>query len=63
MKVYTEVTMYTTDECGIMNNYAVEPDTYFAEYPSQEQQQRYASQAAFATLLVALVTFVAMSVS
>jgi len=55
--------MYTTDECGIMNNYAVEPDTYFAEYPSQEQQQRYASQAAFATLLVALVTFVAMSVS
>ncbi|MFB2933694.1 photosystem II assembly protein Psb34, partial [Aerosakkonemataceae cyanobacterium BLCC-F154] len=36
--------MYTTNEEGILNNYAVEPPVYFAEYPSQEQQQRYLFQ-------------------
>jgi len=55
--------MYTTDERGITNNYATEPNLYFAEYPSPEQQQHYALQAAFATLLIGLVTLVGISVS
>ena len=33
--------MYTVDETGLMNNYAVEPAIYPAEYPSIEQQQQY----------------------
>ncbi|MBD1823032.1 ssl1498 family light-harvesting-like protein, partial [Cyanobacteria bacterium FACHB-DQ100] len=36
--------MYTTrNEDGILNNYASEPTMYFAEFPSSEQQQRYAA--------------------
>jgi len=44
--------MYTVDETGVMNNYAVEPKAYFAVYPSPEQQRRYLFQGAFAMLLV-----------
>ncbi|NER84478.1 MAG: ssl1498 family light-harvesting-like protein, partial [Leptolyngbya sp. SIO1D8] len=37
--------MFTTiDETGRLNNYAVEPEMYFASYPSPEQQQRYMLQ-------------------
>ena len=33
--------MYTTvNQEGILNNYAPETPTYYAEYPSQEQQTR-----------------------
>jgi hypothetical protein len=55
--------MYTTNEDGILNNYAVEPELYFAEYPSPEQQQRYIAQAAIAFGLVALSLLTALSVS
>ncbi len=55
--------MYTTNEEGLLNNYATEPAIYFAEFPSPEQQQRYAFQGAIATLLVALSLFTALSVS
>lgn len=35
--------MYTTvNEEGILNNYAPSLPIYYAEYPSQEQQRRYA---------------------
>jgi hypothetical protein len=45
--------MYTTrNEDGILNNYASEPAMYFAEFPSEEQQQNYAAQGAIAVLLV-----------
>lgn len=54
---------YTTDERGIFNNYAAEPSIYYAEYPSQEQQQRYALQGAIATLFVALTLLTAFAVS
>jgi hypothetical protein len=55
--------MYTTDETGVMNNYAVEPDMYFAVYPSVEQQRRYLVQGAIAILLVATTLFTALVVS
>ncbi|MFW6359766.1 MAG: photosystem II assembly protein Psb34 [Chroococcales cyanobacterium] len=56
--------MYTTtDERGIMNNYANEPNLYFAEYPSLEQQRRYALQGAIATLLVTALVLISFAVS
>ncbi len=55
--------MYTTNESGIMNNYATEPAVYFAEYPSPEQQQRYGLQGAVAILLVTMTLLTAFAVS
>jgi hypothetical protein len=54
---------YTTDERGILNNYAAEPAMYYAEYPSPEQQQRYAMLGAVAMLLVAMTIFTAFAAS
>ena len=51
--------MYTTvNENGVINNYASEPQLYYAEYPSPEQQNRYKFQAAVATLLVTAIVLV-----
>ncbi|MDX2228083.1 MAG: ssl1498 family light-harvesting-like protein [Leptolyngbyaceae cyanobacterium bins.349] len=55
--------MYTTSNEGLLNNYASEPAMYYAEFPSEWQQQRYAFQGAIATLLVALTLLTAISVS
>ncbi|MEA5581454.1 ssl1498 family light-harvesting-like protein [Nodularia harveyana UHCC-0300] len=56
--------MYTTiDETGVLNNYASEPQMYYASYPNQEQQRKYTMQAAFATLIVTTIILVALSVS
>ncbi|WP_204105541.1 MULTISPECIES: ssl1498 family light-harvesting-like protein, partial [Spirulina sp. CCY15215] len=43
--------MYTTtNENGVLNNYSSEPEMYYAQYPSPEQQERYALQGAIAFL-------------
>ena len=56
--------MYTTtDERGILNNYATEPNLYYADYPSQEQQKRYAFWGGIATLFVTAVVLAAFAVS
>jgi hypothetical protein len=55
--------MYTTSTEGLLNNYAVEPPVYYAEFPTQWQIQRYAFQGAIATLFVALTLLTAISVS
>jgi hypothetical protein len=56
--------MYTTiNEDGILNNYAKEPEMYYAAYPNQEQRRGYALQAAYATLLIATLVLVALGVS
>jgi hypothetical protein len=56
--------MYTTtNEEGILNNYATEPKMYYATYPSAEQQSRYAFQGAVAILLVTALVLVAFGVS
>lgn len=56
--------MYTTvNEEGILNNYAPELPTYYAEYPSPEQQRRYALQGAIATLFVGLLILTTLAVT
>jgi hypothetical protein len=56
--------MYTTiDETGRLNNYATEPQIYFAAYPAPEQQRRYMFQAGLATLFVTALTCIAIAVS
>lgn len=55
--------MYTTNEEGILNNYAIEPTVYFANYPSPEQQQRYLTQGAIGLFVIALTVLTALSVS
>jgi len=55
--------MYTTNEEGILNNYAAEPSVYFAEYPSIDQQQRYLFQGGVAVLFVSLLVLTAFAVS
>lgn len=54
---------YTVDDEGLLNSYAIEPATYFAEYPTPKQQRRYIFQGAMATLLVTLTVLTAFSVS
>ncbi|MEG3438468.1 ssl1498 family light-harvesting-like protein [Pannus brasiliensis CCIBt3594] len=56
--------MYTTsDDRGILNNYASEPELYYATYPSPEQQRQYALQGAIATLVVTAFVLVSLAVS
>jgi hypothetical protein len=46
----------TVDQEGLTNNYAVEPDMYYAVFPSQEQARQYALQGlAAATLIFGLI--------
>jgi hypothetical protein len=56
--------MYTTiNESGQLNNYATETEMYYASYPDQEQQSRYALQGAIATLFVTAIILIACGVS
>ena len=56
--------MYTTtNENGILNNYSNEPKLYYAEYPTKEQQNKYAFQGAVAVLFVTSVVLIALGVS
>jgi hypothetical protein len=56
--------MYTTtDERGILNNYATEPQVYLAEYPSFEKQRNYRLQGAIAALFVAVLVAISFAVS
>lgn len=54
---------YTVDDEGIINNYATEPDTSLANYPSPEQQKRYIFLGAGATLFVAIALGISFTVS
>ncbi len=56
--------MYTTvNENGILNNYAKEPEMYYAAFPSNEQQRRYIVQGAIATLFVTALVVVSLVIS
>ena len=55
--------MYTTNEEGLLNNYATEPAMYYAEFPSIDQQRRYAFQGAMAILFVVTTLLTALAVS
>lgn len=53
--------MYTKDREGLINNYATEPEIYYAEYPSREQQLRYALLGGKALLFVAALILTAFA--
>jgi hypothetical protein len=56
--------MYTTvNEDGILNNYANEPQIYYAEYPAIWEQRKYVVQGVFATLIVTTLVLVGLSAS
>ena len=56
--------MYTTQlDNGILNNYAVEPEVTYAEYPAMYEQKRYVQQGAIAAFLVTVVFFISFAVS
>ena len=50
---------YTTDDQGLLNNFAAEPEVYFAEPPTNSQKVRYTIQAACATVFLGVVAYVA----
>ncbi len=65
--------MYTTQlDNGTLNNYAVEPEMTYAEYPGFYQQRRYLQQGAIAlrapakliaALFVTAIVFISFAVS
>ena len=56
--------MYTVqEENGRLNNYAVEPKVYVAEYPESDEQRRYIIQGAISALIVATVIVTSFLVS
>lgn len=56
--------MYTTtNETGVLNNYPTEPAMYYAQYPSPEQQSRYAQLAGLAAIFVSGLLFTAIAIS
>lgn len=56
--------MYTTiNEDGILNNYATEPQMYYAEYPAIWEQRKYVVQGIFGSLIVTALVLVALSIS
>ncbi|GAX46199.1 hypothetical protein NIES4075_72200 [Tolypothrix sp. NIES-4075] len=56
--------MYTTiNEDGVLNNYATEPQMYYAEYPAIWEQRKYVVQGVFAALIVTTLVLVGLSVS
>jgi len=56
--------MYTTtNEQGVLNNYSTEPKIYYAEFPTKEQQSKYAFQGAVAVLFVTSIILIGLGVS
>ena len=57
--------MYTTTQLdnGLLNNYAVEPKPYYAEYPAPFQQRRYLVQGAIAALFVTSLVILSTVIS
>ena len=56
--------MYTTiNESGQLNNYANEPEMYYAYYPSNWEQEQYVKWGALAASLVGVVLVTAVVVT
>jgi hypothetical protein len=55
--------MYTIDDQGKLNNYAIEPTVYAAAYPHLDEQRRYLTQGAIAFLFLGSVLLTAFAVS
>ena len=52
-----------TDENGIMNNFASEPQMYYAEAPSSQEKRSYVLWGAIATVLVTASVCTAVVIS
>jgi hypothetical protein len=48
---------------GTFNNYATEPQLYYASYPSSSQQEAYKMQGAWAVLLVSALIFTSFAIT
>ncbi len=56
--------MYTTNlDNGVLNNYAVEPQVSYEEYPAVYEQKRYLVQGTIAALFVTAIVFISFAVS
>ncbi len=56
--------MYTTiNETGQLNNYANEPEMYYAYYPSNWEQSQYVKQGALAAAFVGALMVAAVVVT
>ena len=55
--------MQTINPDGQFNNYALEPEMYYAEYPNQQQQQQYAMQGAISVLVVTALILMTFGIS
>ncbi|BAQ64626.1 photosystem II assembly protein Psb34 [Geminocystis sp. NIES-3709] len=56
--------MYTTiNEEGTLNNYAREPQMYYSNYPSPEQQRNYLKWGTLALLLLTSLLLTTLAVS
>ena len=53
----------TVDQEGLNNNYAVEPQMYYAHFPAPEQVRGYLKQGAVAACLTVTVLLMALAVS
>ncbi len=53
----------TTDERGILNNFASEPAVYFAQPPAPSEQRRYLLQGIAAIAFLSGVLSIALAVS
>lgn len=51
--------MRITDEQGLYNNFASEPEVYFAEPPTNSEKTRYAIQAVFSAALIGVIAYIA----
>ena len=57
--------MYTTTQLdnGILNNYAVEPEMTYAQYPGFYEQRNYLKQGAIAALFVTSLIMMSFIIS
>ncbi len=55
--------MKTINNEGLLNNYASEPQIYYAEYPSPEKQQRYLLQGGIFILSIAALILFSIGIS
>jgi hypothetical protein len=54
---------YIIDEQGKLDNFAIEPQVYVAEYPTPAEQRRYALQGAIAVVFVSALIFISFAIS
>jgi hypothetical protein len=54
---------YTNEENGRLNNFAVEPKVYKAEPPTKKEQRNYLIMGVGATVLVAVIVYIAFAAS